>query len=76
MTLPEPVDVAEVTFEVYDVMGRLVKTLRPDASALSHTFKLIWDGTNDAGQPVASGTYFFVMITPTGRHTLTLTLFC
>ena len=74
VTLPEPVDIAEVTFEVYDVMGRLVKTLRPDASGLAHTFKLTWDGTNDAGQPVASGTYFFVMITPTGRHTLTLTL--
>jgi hypothetical protein len=23
---------------------------------------------------VTSGTYFFVMVTPTGRHTITLTL--
>lgn len=74
VTLPEPVDLAEVTFQVYDVMGRVVKTLRPDAAGLAHTFTLTWDGTNDAGQPVTSGTYFFVMVTPTGRHTITLTL--
>lgn len=74
VTLPEPVDLAEVTFQIYDVTGRVVKTLRPDASGFAHTFTLTWDGTSNAGQPVASGTYFFVMITPSGRHTLTLTL--
>ena len=35
-------------------------------------FTLTWDGTNDAGQQVASGTYFFVMTTPTGRYTISL----
>jgi len=43
---------------VYDVAGRTVRTLvdevrRPDL------YKLVWDGTNDAGQTVASGVYFY-----------------
>ena len=72
VTLPEPVDVGEATFQIYDVMGRVVKTLRPDASGFLQTFTLTWDGTNDAGQQVSSGTYFFVMVTPHGRYTISL----
>jgi len=72
--LPEPVEVSAITFAVYDVMGRLVKTLQPGTVGFASTFTLTWDGTNEAGQPVASGTYFFVMLTPTGRHTISLVL--
>ena len=72
VTLPEPVAVGEVTFEIYDVMGRVVKTLRPNASGFLTEFTLTWDGTNDAGQQVSSGTYFFVMVTPQGRYTISL----
>jgi hypothetical protein len=42
---------------VYDVSGRVVKTFRV---APSHPgrFEVVWDGTNDHGQQVASGVYF------------------
>jgi hypothetical protein len=46
-----------VEIKVYDVTGRLVKTLANrgfDAGA--HT--LVWDGTSDQGQRVARGVYF------------------
>lgn len=53
--LPEP---ALVTVRVYNLAGELVKTLvdgREEAGFRSVT----WDGKNDAGQPVASGVYFY-----------------
>ena len=42
---------------VYDVSGRLIKTLvNEDLPASVHT--VTWDGTNSRGQRVASGTYY------------------
>ncbi|MDZ4805114.1 MAG: FlgD immunoglobulin-like domain containing protein [Candidatus Eisenbacteria bacterium] len=45
-----------VSIEVYDIQGRLVRRLlqgdRPEGP-----IRLLWDGQDDAGQPVASGTY-------------------
>ncbi|RMF54335.1 MAG: T9SS C-terminal target domain-containing protein [Calditrichaeota bacterium] len=47
-----------VTLKVYDLLGREVKTLvNRRLSAGYHTVQ--WDGTNDAGQPVASGVYLY-----------------
>jgi hypothetical protein len=48
-----------VTLRIFDVMGRLVRTL-----ADRHPFEpgmnaLVWDGTNDFRAPVASGIYFY-----------------
>jgi hypothetical protein len=45
-----------VTLKVYDIQGRLVKTLVDDRIPMG-TYRSVWDGTNDDGQPVASGTY-------------------
>ena len=46
-----------VSVRVYDTTGRLVRTLF-EKDALSPGVHLVgWDGTNDAGQPVASGIY-------------------
>jgi hypothetical protein len=42
---------------VYDLGGRLIRTLA-EASFQPGTFNLVWDGTNDNGQPVSGGTYF------------------
>lgn len=47
-----------VNLSVYDVHGRLVKTLIANAIHQSGVYQIVWDGTNDAGQRVASGVYF------------------
>lgn len=72
--LPAPVDAADVQVHVYNAMGQRIRTLRLDGSGFGDQFELLWDGTNDAGQPVASGVYFVVVTTPTGRHTIALTV--
>ena len=43
--------------KVYDVTGRLVRTLA-DETFQAGEQSLIWDGTNDQGQMVARGVYF------------------
>jgi hypothetical protein len=50
-------DGAHVAVGVYDVAGRLVKTLS-DGPAEAGDHVAVWDGTDDAGRPVASGVYF------------------
>jgi len=47
-----------VTLQVYDVLGREVRTLVSEE--LSSGYKsVIWDGKNDDGEEVASGVYFY-----------------
>ena len=60
---PGPVDVT-----VYDVTGRLVKTLHDGhMNAGSHYAE--WHGTNELRQSVASGTYFCTLETEFASHT-------
>ena len=47
--------------KVYDVSGRLIRTLvSKNMSAGKH--KVLWDGKNNGGSPVASGVYFYRII--------------
>jgi hypothetical protein len=47
-----------VNLEVLDVAGRMVRQLASGSlEAGEHVF--VWDGTNDAGHRVSSGTYFY-----------------
>ncbi|MFH1755225.1 MAG: right-handed parallel beta-helix repeat-containing protein [Candidatus Latescibacterota bacterium] len=51
-------DAGEVTLTLYDVRGRVVKTLASEPySAGRHA--VVWDGTDTGRQPVASGIYFY-----------------
>jgi hypothetical protein len=53
-----------VELKVYDVTGRLVRTLaNREFDAGSHD--LFWDGSNDDGQLVSRGVYFYQLRTPT-----------
>ncbi len=47
-----------VTLSIYDVHGRLVKRIVDHAAYSPGNYLANWDGTNGAGQRVASGTYF------------------
>jgi hypothetical protein len=53
----------KVELKVYDVTGRLVKTLaNREFTAGAHD--LFWDGTNDDGKLVSRGVYFYQLRTP------------
>jgi hypothetical protein len=49
-----------VTLRVYDVAGRLVRTL-VDEVRDAGSYREVWDGTNKHGSGVASGVYFYRM---------------
>jgi flagellar hook assembly protein FlgD len=52
-----------VELKLYDVTGRLVKTLaHREFAAGEHN--LVWDGTDDEGRLVARGVYFYQLRTP------------
>jgi len=53
--LPEPV---QVRLEVFNLLGRRVRTLA-DGFRPPGQYRVVWDGTNEAGYSVASGTYFY-----------------
>ena len=53
-----PAPGARVTLAIYDVHGRLIRTL-VDRSEPAGSRSVTWDGRNHAGTRVASGTYFY-----------------
>ncbi len=58
----------DVELKTYDILGREVKTLLNDEEpAGQHSVR--WDGTDQSGQRVASGVYYFKLATPGGSVT-------
>lgn len=55
-----PLDKA-VSVRVYDVTGRLVRTLVNNQTYTAGTHEVTWDGTSDAGSMVASGSYLYTL---------------
>ncbi len=63
----------QVTLRVYNLQGRLVRTLfQGRQNEGSHT--VTWNGWNDRGARVASGLYFYRLITDDGTLTRKMTL--
>ena len=52
-----------VRLEIFDVSGRLVRTL-VDRSLPPGEFEVRWDGRTDRGEKVAAGVYFYRLTTP------------
>jgi len=55
--LPQNANGTRVSLRVYDVQGRLVRTL-VDRNEQAGAHTLVWDGTDQGGRGVSSGTYF------------------
>ena len=57
----------EVTLQIYDISGRLVRTLdlgwKPTGSYMTQSSAAYWDGRNSVGERVASGPYFYTLQT-------------
>lgn len=65
---------AEVTLSIHDLVGRRVNVLASGTSLTAGVHEFPWHGTDDQGQGVAAGVYFFRLQaldhTATGRLTL------
>jgi len=53
---------SRLEIRVYDGLGRLVRTL-VDAEYTAGSHRIMWDGKNDAGSSISSGTYFYQLKT-------------
>jgi FG-GAP-like repeat/FlgD Ig-like domain len=51
----------KISLRVYDLLGREVKTLINGEQHAAGTGRVTWDGTNNNGSPVVSGTYFYTL---------------
>ncbi len=56
--LPDNQSQFHVVVEIYDVLGRLIITLK-DEQQESGLYNLVWDGRDSVGMAVPSGIYFF-----------------
>jgi FlgD Ig-like domain/Protein of unknown function (DUF1565) len=64
---------AQIEIGVYDVGGRLVRTLVSGPKpAANH--QVVWDGTNEVGEAVASGVYFVKLSAETVTRTMKMVL--
>jgi hypothetical protein len=48
----------EVELRIFDINGKLVRTLRPAATNPGANAPVLWDGLDDSGRPVPSGIYY------------------
>jgi hypothetical protein len=55
----------KVQVRIYDVTGRVVKTIADRVFAGGQEHVVVWDGTSDAGQKVRNGVYFYQLKTST-----------
>ena len=58
-----------VDLEVFDARGRLVRTLLRGQPLDAAEHRVVWDGTDDSGEPVSSGSYFSTMKMGESSHT-------
>jgi hypothetical protein len=54
---------AHVSLKIYNVAGQLVKTLVSESQQPGFIHEVRWNGRSDSGNPVASGVYFYKLVT-------------
>ena len=62
-----------VRLDVYNVLGQHIRTLVDEVLA-AQRYSVEWDGTSDAGVKVATGIYFYRMVTPEYQQTRKMVL--
>lgn len=61
-------DAGNVTLEIYDISGKLVRDLSGQASINGRQLTVRWDGTDDMGRNLPGGIYFCCLQTEAGSH--------
>jgi hypothetical protein len=64
---------SEIRLVVYNVLGQAVKTVFLGYKEAGN-YSVIWDGTNEAGVPQSSGTYFYKLSAGSSEQTRQMTL--
>lgn len=69
-----PQNTEKVDLRIYNLRGQLVRTLIKSTAFPRGDSSIVWNGRDDLGRAVSSGTFFYHLITPqrctTGRMTL------
>ena len=65
---------SSVRITIFDVRGRLVKTLVDNRSLPAGQYEEIWNGLDDRGKNASSGVYFYRLTTPQFVQTRKMTL--
>jgi hypothetical protein len=52
----------QISVKIYDMLGKEIRTLIDNQEYPAGSSRITWDGRNNAGQPAASGTYFYSLI--------------
>jgi hypothetical protein len=63
----------QVSIRIYNVVGQLVNTLVDDYQPAGQ-HQVVWNGTNENGERVASGIYLYRFVTPDYQKTMKMTL--
>ena len=61
--------VSRVTLKIYDILGREVIKLIDNERQVPGTHAVRWYGTNEKGERVSSGTYYYRLTTENGQET-------
>jgi flagellar hook assembly protein FlgD len=61
------------TLEIFDITGARVASLL-DNNLSAGSYSIIWDGCDQTGKPVSSGTYFYRLSNGGGNQTMRMTL--
>lgn len=62
-------ETGKVTVNIYDIQGRLIKSLVNNSEKSAGTYEVNWDGTDSNGNKVTSGIYFTRMSTGSFHQT-------
>ncbi|MDI6785395.1 MAG: T9SS type A sorting domain-containing protein [bacterium] len=54
--------------KIYDLRGRLIRTLSKDNGEITSGSEVIWDGRNDSQKIVADGIYFYLILSEDGSY--------
>lgn len=65
------VDVSQLQFGIYNYLGQLVHTLKPQIDR-GNSLEFEWNGNDENGRPLPKGVYFFMVKTPTSAKSLKL----
>ncbi len=65
---------AEVSLDIYDLQGRLVRRLLDESPYVSGVHKQVWDGRDGDGRATSSGVYFYRFTTGDQKRVGKLTL--
>ncbi len=57
---------AQIDLRIYDIAGRLVRTLARRTEVRAGPHEMLWDGLDTSGRPTAAGQYFFRLETAEG----------